>query len=110
MLLIEKIYGRLLETDLVDSAEDFSIVWCGKSKSWFAERKHSGRDFSISTAINCLDHIRTKRFFAQRKNLSLDGLLDYEIRTLDQITAEIKEYLLEQHRISEVAVQKDGQQ
>ena len=47
MLLMETIYTDLHSFDIVENAEEFSTVWCGRSKGWFAVQKHKGGDLSV---------------------------------------------------------------
>lgn len=106
MLLIESVYRALAEHDLVLSAEDFSTDWCGKSRSWYAERKHSERDFSVTAAIDCLERINMRRTMLKLSNRRMGGLLETEIRVLDEISEALREWLAEQHRITEVRLRE----
>ncbi len=104
MLLMEQIFETLTEHDLVLTAEEFSLDWCGKSRSWYAERRHSRRDFSITAAISCLDKVNLKQVGLSLSNRRMGGLLEAEIRALDEMREALKAYLAEQHRITEVAL------
>ncbi|WP_171134953.1 DUF6626 family protein [Ruegeria sp. HKCCD7221] len=106
MLLIEQVYIKLSECDLVETAEDFSRDWCGKSRSWYAERRHNKRDFSVTAAINCIEAINLKRALLSMRGRRFSGLLEVEIRELGQLQEDIQTYLAEQHRITEVALSK----
>ncbi len=106
MLLIEQIYETLTEHDLVLTAEEFSLDWCGKSRSWYGERRHSRRDFSVTAAISCLDKVNLRQVGLSLSNRRLGGLLEAEIRALDEVREALKAYLAEQHRITEVTLSK----
>ena len=108
MLLIEKILDLLVEHDLVETAEDFSIDWCCKSRSWYAERKHSRRDFSVTAAISCLDTANRKLLMLRLRQKRMGGLLNAEVVALGQIEDALREFLQEQHRITEVALSEPG--
>ncbi len=108
MLLIEKILGLLVEQDLVATAEEFSTDWCCKSRSWYAERKHSRRDFSVTAAISCLDTANRKLMLLRMRQKRMGGLLQAEIAALGQIEDALRAFLHEQHRITEVALSKTG--
>ncbi len=58
MLLMETIYTDLHSFDIVDSAAEFSTVWCGKSKIWFAVQKNKGGDLSVAAAIIAIDFFK----------------------------------------------------
>ncbi|WP_417247402.1 DUF6626 family protein [Celeribacter sp.] len=94
----------LVEHDLVQNGEEFSTDWCNKSKSWFSERKHSGRDFSVTAAIDCLSRVQLRAVTLQLSNRRMGGLLEAEIRGLNEVNAALRTFLSEQHRITEVAL------
>ena len=104
MTLLVEVFERLIEHDLVQSAEEFSTDWCGKSKSWFGERKHSGRDFSVTAAIDCIRSVQLKLVTLRLSNRRMGGFLEPDIRALDEVNAALKAFLAEQHRITEVAL------
>ena len=106
MTLVERVYERLVEHDLVLNGEEFSTDWCGKSKSWFGERKHSGRDFSITAAIDCLRRVQLKIVTLRLSNRRMGGLLEAELRGLEEVNGALKAFLAEQHRITEVALEE----
>ena len=108
MLLIEKILNLLVEHDMVASAEDFSTDWCCKSRSWYAERKHSKRDFSVTAAISCLDTANRKLLMLRMRQKRMGGLLNAEVVALGQIEDALRAFLHEQHRITEVALSETG--
>ena len=59
MTLLEQIYTQLYYTALVDCAEQFSVDYLGKSKSWYAVQRHKEREFSVSAAIQCVRSLRS---------------------------------------------------
>lgn len=109
MTLLEKVYERLVEHDLAQNGEEFSTDWCGKSKSWFGERKHSGRDFSVTAAIDCMQSVQLKLVTLKLSNRRMGGLLEAEIRGLDEVDAALKAFLAERHRITAVALDEAPQ-
>lgn len=108
MLLIERVLNVLVEHDLVETAEDFSMDWCCKSRSWYAERKHSKRDFSVTAAISCLDAANRKLLLLRMRQKRLGGLLNAEIMAVGEIEDALRAFLHEQHRITEVALSEAG--
>lgn len=107
MTLLEKVYGSLVEHDLVQNGEEFSTNWCGKSKSWFGERRHSGRDFSVTAAIDCMRSVQLKIATLRLSNRRLGGLLEPEIRGLSEVNEALRSFLADQHRITEVALDEE---
>lgn len=59
MTLLEQTYTQLYYTALVDCAEQFSVDYLGKSKSWYAVQRHKGREFSVGAAIQCVRSLRS---------------------------------------------------
>ena len=103
MLLMETIYTDLHDFDIVDNAEEFGTVWCGRSKSWFAVQKHKGGDFSVATAITLLNYTKVRRALRILKRKQLGAILDDEINLLTAIIKRLDDYLLQAHNIVEVA-------
>lgn len=103
MLLMETIYTDLHDFDIVDNAEEFGTVWCGRSKSWFAVQKHKGGDFSVATAITLLNYTKVRRALRILKRKQLGAILDDEIKLLTAIIERLDDYLLQTHCIAEVA-------
>ena len=103
MLLMEDIYKRLHEHDLVETAEAFSTDWCWRSKSWFAVQKNKNSDFSIPTAISCLNAVKIRIALAHLQRKRLGSVMDGDIQLLGSVKASLEKYLLEQHRIAAVA-------
>ena len=103
MSLMERIYTELHQHSFVQTAEQFSTDWCWRSKSWFAVQKTKRSDFSVQTAINCLNKTKVKIAFAHMSRKKLGGIADSDIRVLNGIRDELETYLLEQHKIAAVA-------
>lgn len=61
MTLLERTYTQLRKMGLTANAETFSIDYLGKNKNWFACQKHAQRDFSVSSALQCLRVIRSNQ-------------------------------------------------
>jgi len=103
MLLMETIYSELHAFDIVDNAEEFSTVWCGKSKSWFAVQKNKGGDLSVAAAIKLLNYTKVRRAMRILKRKQLGSILDDEIKLLSAVVVRLDDYLLQSHNIAEVA-------
>ena len=103
MSLMESIYEELRENSFVQTAEQFSTDWCWRSKSWFAVQKAKQSDFSVPTAINCLNKTKIKIAFAHMSRKKLGSIADSDIRILNGIREALETYLLEQHKIAAVA-------
>ncbi len=103
MLLMETIYTDLHSFDIVDNAEEFSTVWCGRSKSWFAVQKNKGGDLSVAAAITLLNYIKVRRALRILKRKQIGAILDDEINLLAIIITRLDDYLLQSHNIVEVA-------
>lgn len=103
MLLMEKIYNELAEVDLVDNAEEFSIKWCNKSRSWFAVQKNKGGDLTIQTAICLLNYVKVRRAIRFISRKQLGSILDDEIDLLTSVVEQLDSYLLDAHQIVAVA-------
>ena len=86
---------ELIDIEEIRTAEELSREWCLKNKNWYSRQKHAGGDFSIDAAINCLRY--TRRRLAERH--------DYEgKRRLAEIEKLLSNYLLQQHKVAEVAM------
>ncbi|WP_171134961.1 hypothetical protein [Ruegeria sp. HKCCD7221] len=85
---------ELIEIGEIKTAEELSTKWCMKNKNWYSRQKHAGGDFSIDAAINCLR--RTRQRLAERHD-------DEGKRRLADIEKLLSNYLLQQHKVAEVA-------
>lgn len=100
---METIYKDLKEYDFVDNAEDFSTVWCNRSRSWFAVQKNKGGDLSVAAAISLLNYVKVRRAMRILRRKQLGSILDDEINMLTSIIDCLDEYLLNAHQIAAVA-------
>lgn len=107
MLLMELIFTELYEFDIVDSAEEFSIDWCGRSKSWYGVQKNKGSDLSVSAAITLLNHVKMRRSMRIIGRQKMGSIFEYEITILSGIIEHLGDYLLLSHNIVEVAETAD---
>lgn len=98
MTLLENTYSQLNSAGLVDSAEAFSKIYLNKSKNWYAYQKHTGRDFSVDAAIQCLRQVRS-----QADTLVLSTQKHYVLRKLEQ---QILAHLNSRHCVADVCKQK----
>lgn len=103
MLLMETIYTDLHSFNIVDSAEEFSTLWCGRSKSWYAVQKNKGGDLSVAAAITLLNYIKIRRALRILKRVQLGAILDDEINLLATIIKRLDDYLLQSHNILKVS-------
>jgi len=93
MTLLEQIYRRLHDTQLVGCAEDFSMRYLGKNKNWYAYQTHTGREFSVDAAINCL--ALTRKLLAAPQF----GAAQVAFCEVEQL---LSDYLLHNHKITEI--------
>jgi hypothetical protein len=75
MTLLEQTYMDLRAAGLTDCAEAFSRDYLCKNKNWYAFQTHTGRDFSVAAAVQCLRSLRSRQttpglLQAQRKALA----------------------------------------
>jgi hypothetical protein len=95
MTLIESTYHILKDAELTTTRQSFSKNYVGKNQNWFSYQTHIGRDFSVSSAIQCLRSIRC--------HLERDAALNTSQRTALQTTAALLlEHLNKNHWISDV--------
>jgi hypothetical protein len=102
MTILENVFEQLEAVELIETAEEYSLDWCNKSRSWFANRKHQGGEFGISAAINCLDRVNHRLCMMKFKTRRFGNLVDEEIETLERIQTQLEEFLLSHHRIAKV--------
>jgi hypothetical protein len=103
MLLMEKVYQQLKQDVFVETAEDFSVDWCWRSKSWFAVQRNSDHDFTVEVAINCLNTVKKKIAWTHLRRKKLGSIADSDLRILNDVRFKLERYLLDQHRITAVA-------
>ena len=94
MTLLENIYHQLQHNGLVNSRENFSIHYLGKSRNWYAVQTHEGRDFSTSAAIECLRNIRSAA-----SNSALDAAQRLALLTAERF---VFQHLNQQHAVAEI--------
>lgn len=94
MALLEEIYHQLRSADLLTSAEAFSKDYLGKNSNWYSYQRHTGRDFSIGAAVQCLRSLRIQ----QRR----EGLTPVQMDTLQHAATKLLAYLIEHHSVSDV--------
>ncbi|WP_294619210.1 hypothetical protein [uncultured Roseovarius sp.] len=99
-----RVYDVLSQNELVHTAEDFGVNWCGKCKSWYAERKHARRDFGVAAATACYRAIHHKLEQVRKSRLRIGAVLDDEVEALEAARDLVQRYLLEHHSISAVLV------
>jgi hypothetical protein len=102
MSTMEEVYDQLKQDDFVDTAEDFSVHWCWRSKSWYSVQKNKGSDFSIAVAINCLNKVKIKIALEYIKKKKFGSIAESNIRLLSVVEDKLSEYLLLEHRIAAV--------
>lgn len=94
MTLLEKTFGQLRSAGLVDSAEAFSRTYLNKSKNWYAYQKHTGRDFSVDAAIQCLRGIRSQK--------RVPAVCTAQHELLNEIEQQLLVHLNSQHCVADV--------
>jgi hypothetical protein len=100
MSIMEEVYDQLKQDNFVDTAEDFSVDWCWRSKSWYSVQKNKGSDFSIAVAINCLNKVKIKIALEYIKKKKFGSIAESNIRLLNAVQDKLSEYLLLEHRIA----------
>lgn len=107
--LTENTFRTLRENGIVTSAENFSIDWCRRSQSYFAERKHTGNDFSIVTAMACLDKLRIASFFLRERKKRFQANVDEELNILLALETQLLQFLDEHHDVTHVTLRRSAQ-
>jgi hypothetical protein len=100
MSIMEEVYDQLKQDNFVDTAEDFSVDWCWRSKSWYSVQKNKGSDFSIVVAINCLNKVKIKIALEHIKKKKFGSIAESNIKLLSVVQDKLSEYLLLEHRIA----------
>lgn len=96
MTLLEKTYIDLRQNGLVRNAEQFSMHYLNKSRSWYAVQMHEGRDFSAAAAIQCLQTIRLLKVDRVNLNAAQRNLLV----NVEQL---LSDHLLDRYAVLEIA-------
>ena len=94
MTLLEQTYRQLQGAGLVHCAEAFSRNYLGKNSNWYAYQKHTGRDYSVGAAIQCLRNIRSQ----QRQT----AISTAQQQTLKATEKQLLAYLTKQHCVADV--------
>lgn len=94
MTLLETTYTQLKSAGLVQSAEAFSSNYLNKNHNWYAYQKHTGRDYSVSAAIECLLSIRSQQ--------CSNELTAAQLTALQQLEKQLAAYLYSKHCIVDV--------
>ncbi|MGG7646302.1 DUF6626 family protein [Rhodovulum sp. YNF3179] len=94
MTLLETTYRQLRCAGLVHCAEEFSRYYLGKNSNWYAYQKHTGRDYSVNAAIQCLRSIRSKQHSNELSKAQVEALQRVEQRMIAHLNM--------QHCIAEV--------
>ena len=94
MTLLEKTYRHLHSAGLVHCAEAFSCAYLSKSKNWYAYQKHTGRDYSVDAAVQCLRSIRAQ--------MRVAALSTAQRQLLVRLEQELLAHLSSQHCVADV--------
>jgi len=84
MNIMNDTYTALRNAKLIKSARQFSSTYVLRNANWFAYQKHNGRDFSLTSATDCLRSIR--------KQLEREAALN-DAQTLRDIDTQLTAYL-----------------
>lgn len=94
MTLLEQTYRELRAAGLTDCAEAFSRDYLGKNKNWYAFQTHTGRDFSVAAAVQCLRSLRSRQ--------TAPGLLQTQRRALTAAERALLAHLNYTHLVADV--------
>ena len=94
MTLLENTYRQLHSAGLVHCAEAFSCAYLSKSKNWYAYQKHTGRDYSVDAAVQCLRSIRVQ--------MRVAALSTAQRQLLIRLEQELLAHLNSQHSVADV--------
>jgi hypothetical protein len=94
MTLLEQTYRELRAAGLTDCAEAFSRDYLGKNKNWYAFQTHTGRDFSVAAAVQCLRSLRSRQ--------TAPGLEQAQRKALEAAELALLEHLNEEHSVADV--------
>ena len=94
MTLLENTYRQLSSAGLVNCAATFSTDYLGKNSNWYSYQKHTGRDFSIDAAVQCLRSIRAQQLATK--------LTQAQQHALATVEFELLAHLNEQHCVADV--------
>jgi hypothetical protein len=94
MTLLEQTYTQLFKAGIVRSAQAFSTDYLQRNANWYAYQKHTGRDFSVGTAIACMQSLR-----ARSAGMTLTQAQTSELQALQRA---LHSYLADHHAIADV--------
>lgn len=94
MTLLERTYTDLKVAGLTGCAEAFSRDYLGKNKNWYAFQTHTGRDFSVAAAVQCLRSLRSRQ--------TADGLIEAQRKTLAGAEQALLSHLIDTHLVLDV--------
>lgn len=94
MTLLEQTYRELRAVGLTRCADAFSRDYLGKNKNWYAFQTHTGRDFSVSAAVQCLRSLRSRQ--------AAPALEQTERRALEAAERALLEHLNDTHLVADV--------
>ncbi len=93
--LLEEVYQALKQAGIVRSAQAFSTDYLQRNANWYAYQKHTGRDFSVGTAIACMQSLR-----ASSAGMTLTQAQAFELQALQNA---LLSYLGDHHAIADVS-------
>ena len=94
MTLLESTYTQLRNAQLVHCAEAFSQNYLNKNHNWYAYQKHTGRDYSVGAAIQCLRNIRS-----QQRDTAISTAQQQTLKATEQ---QLHTFLTTQHCVADV--------
>ena len=93
--LLEEVFQTLKQAGIVRSAQAFSTDYLQRNANWYAYQKHTGRDFSVGTAVACMQSLR-----ASSAGMTLTPAQAFELQALQKA---LLNYLGDHHSISDVS-------
>ena len=99
MTLLERTYTGLRAAGLTHCAEAFSRDYLGKNKNWYAFQTHTGRDFSVAAAVQCLRSLRSRQ--------TVPGIKGAQRRALAAAERALLLHLNDTHLVADVLQQSD---
>lgn len=92
--LLTEVFHTLHDAGLVRSAQAFSTKYLQRNANWYAYQKHTARDFSLGSAVACLQAVR-------RNNCSA-SITQQQVTALQKAECELASYLQQRHAVAEV--------
>jgi hypothetical protein len=94
MTLLEQTYRELRAAGLTHCAEAFSRDYLSKNKNWYAFQTHTGRDFSVAAAVQCLRSLRSRQ--------ASPGLEQEQLNAMAIAERSLLSHLNDTHRVADV--------